>query len=217
MKRLAKYSNLARMVCALALAVTAQAASISFQGVFGADDQVQLFNLTLTSTATVTVMSIAYGGGINSAGTSIAPGGFDTFFTLFAPDGSQIDTNDDGGCGHVNSGNGGCLDSWLAENLTAGVYTLALTQSGNDPIGSLGDGFSQQGQGNFTCPQGFCDVFGNQQNGSWAVDILNVDAASETGAASTVPEPASYELVGVSLLLLALAAWRKQCSSSPKY
>src|ERR1019366_10737204 len=131
-------------ICAIALALTAQAANFSFQGQFGADDQVQLFQLTLNSTTTITMVSLAYGGGTNSGGTLIPPGGFDTFFTLFAADGSQIDTNDDGGCGNVNSGNGGCLDAWLSEDLAAGSYTLALTESGNDPMGSLGDGFSEQ-------------------------------------------------------------------------
>jgi hypothetical protein len=167
-----------------ALGVSAQAASISYQGTFGADDQVQLINFTLNSATTATMVSFGYGGGTNSMGTVIPPGGFDTFFTLFAGDGSQIDTNDDEGCGNVNSGNGGCLDAWLSESLAAGTYTLALTQSGNDPMGSLSDGFTEQEQGNFTCPQGFCDAFGDQQNGSWAVDILNVDSVSQAGGSA---------------------------------
>jgi hypothetical protein len=82
-------------IYAISLALTAQAANFSFQGQFSAADMV----------------SLAYCGGTNSTGTLIPPGGFDTFFTLFAADGSQINTNDDGGCGSVNSGNGGCLDA----------------------------------------------------------------------------------------------------------
>ena len=61
--------------------------------------------------------------------------------------------------------------------LPAGSYILALTQSGNDPNGNLSDGFTEQGQGDFTANggcQAFCDIFGNTDNGNWAVDILNV-------------------------------------------
>ncbi len=177
-----KPSSIPVAACFLALAMTsAQASTSSFQGNFSTDDQVQLFDLTLNSTATITMVSLAYGGGVNSGGTVIPAGGFDTFFTLFAADGSQIDTNDDGGCGLVNTGNGGCLDAWLSETLAAGAYTLVLTQSGNGPAGNLSDGFVEQGQGNFTCPAGFCDLFGDQQNGSWAVDVVNVDSASQVG------------------------------------
>jgi hypothetical protein len=197
--------KLARLLAGMfTLGVGARAANFSFQGTFGTDDQVELINFTLNSAATANMVSFGYGGGTNSMGTAIPPGGFDTFFTLFAGDGSQIDTNDDGGCGNVNAGNGGCFDAWLSENLAAGSYTLALTQSGNDPMGSLSDGFTEQGQGNFTCPQGFCDAFGDQQNGSWAVDILNVDSASQADAGSAAPEPGSYQLTGVALLLLTL-------------
>lgn len=204
-----------RTACLLAFTMTtALAGNLSFQGDFSTDDQVQFFNFSLTSAASVAMVSLAYGGGTNAAGTVIPAGGFDTFFTLFASDGSQINTNDDGGCGHVNAGNGGCLDAWLSENLAAGAYTLALTQSGNDPAGDLSDGFIEQGQGNFTCPQGFCDTFGNQQNGFWAVDILNVDAASPD---APVPEPATFELAALPcFLLLALATRRRAVRRSRK-
>lgn len=190
---------LLRFTCVLALALPAAASNISFLGTFATDDQVQLFDFTVNSTTTVTLVSLAYGGGTNSASQVIPAGGFDSFFTLFAADGSQINTNDDGGCGLVNAGNGGCLDAYLSETLNAGSYTLALTESGNDPAGNLSDGFIEQGQGDFTCPQGFCDVFGDHQNGSWAVDIRNVESASIEG----VPEPGTFSLVCGFLLIFA--------------
>ena len=87
----------ARTACFLTLAcATGQAANISFQGNFSGDDQVQPFNLTDNSTATVTMVSFAYGGGTNAAGTVVPAGGFDTFFTLFAADGSMINTSMEG-------------------------------------------------------------------------------------------------------------------------
>src|SRR5579863_6405708 len=134
---------------------TAQAQSnFSFEGTFLTDDQVQLFNFTLTSDATVTFQSWGYGGGTNAAGTVIPPGGFDSLFSWFAPDGSLIGVNDDG-CGLAGKNHGACLDAFATPLLPAGTYTLALTESGNDSLGTgfpgdLSLGFSEQGQGDFT-------------------------------------------------------------------
>jgi hypothetical protein len=196
----------------LAIAVsTAQADSFSFAGSFLTDDQVQLFDFTLTSAATVTFQSFGYAGGTNQAGTVIPPGGFDSYFTWFDSAGNQIATDDDGldneGCVDVGESNGACLDAFAQPLLTAGSYTLALTESGNDPNGSLSDGFSEQGQGDFTangpCPA-FCDVFGNQDNGNWAVDILNVSSIQ-----NSTPEPVTMLLAGCGIALIGLAKRRR--------
>ena len=94
--------------------------------------------------------------------------------------------------------------------LSAGSYTLALTQSGNFANcadffpGDLSCGFARQGQGNYTpgvtgdpgCTA-FCGTFDTQENGDWAVDILNVNSAS---AITTTPEPVSMLLAGVRML-----------------
>jgi hypothetical protein len=188
---------------------TLQAGNYSFEGTFLTDDQVQLFDFTLTSAGTVTLQSYGYGGGTNAAGTAILAGGFDSLFSWFGSDGSLIDVNDDG-CGLAGSNHGACLDAFATPLLSAGTYTLALTESGNDSLGvgfpgDLSLGFSEQGQGDFTasgsCPA-FCDVFGNQDNGNWAVDILNVSSASEAGA---TPEPATILLAGCGIALMGLA------------
>jgi hypothetical protein len=190
--------DLFRLICVSTLVLSAQASSFSYQGIFTGDDQIQLIDFSLSAGAVVQIASLGYGGGTNATGALIPPGGFDTFFTLFAGDGSQITTNDDAGCAHGNNPFGnGCLDAWIAESLPAGNFTLALTQSGNEPAGALSDGFTQQGQGNFTCPPGFCDVFGEQLNGHWAVDILGANPVS------SAPEPATFLLAGLSLLLAA--------------
>jgi hypothetical protein len=203
-----------RMLGLLAIAaISLPAATLSFTGTFATDDQVQLFNFTLTSGSIVTFQSLGYGGGTNAAGTIIPPGGFDSFFTWFDATGDQIGTDDDG-CGAAASNNGACLDAYFQGFLPAGDYVLALTESGNEPNGSLSDGFTEQGMGDFTasgaCPA-FCDSFGNQDNGNWAVDISGVDGPSPVG----VPEPASFALTFCGLSLFALARrWRTLSHSS---
>jgi hypothetical protein len=158
------------------------------------------------------MQSWGYGGGTNAADQVIPAGGFDSYFTWFGSDGSQIGQNDDGcGAGHLH--NGACLDAFTSVFLSAGSYTLALTQSGNNPNGNLSDGFTEQGQGNFTangsCPA-FCDGLGNTDNGNWAVDILGVASATEVGA---TPEPSTWvsSLAGIALLLV---AWRRHGNQS---
>ena len=199
------------LISALAAAAASADANFSFTGTFSTDDQVQLFNLTLTSTVTdVIFQSLGYAGGTNAAGTTIAPGGFDTFFTWYDSSGNQIGTDNDGlnneGCVDVGSFNGACLDAYFTGTLTPGSYTLALTESGNFPNGSLSDGFSQQGMGNFTASGTclvFCDTFGNASTGAWAVDIDNVASAAPEAAPAPEPSAIVLTLAGLSLLVLA--------------
>ncbi len=200
---------------AVAVSTVQAQSNYSFEGLFLTDDQVQLFDFTLATGSTVTLQSLEYGGGTNAHSQVIPAGGFDTFFTLFAGDGTQISTNDDIGCGGATNKNiitGVCLDAYTSGPLPAGSYVLALTQSANEPIGNLGDGFTEAGQGDYTpafygtpgCTA-FCDAFGGIDNGNWAVDILNVTSATEVGAGAT-PEPSTWVLStgGIALLLVAL-------------
>ena len=189
-----------------AATVSLSAGTYSFFGTFTTDDQVQLFNVGLSTDSIVTFVSFGYGGGTNGAGTVIQPGGFDSEFTWFDSTGNQIGTNDDGGCGTVNSYNGSCLDAYFQGFLSAGTYTLALTESGNDPNGNLSDGFSEQGNGDFTASgtcAAFCDTFGNQDKGKWAVDIVNVDSVS------AVPEPGTVLPAFSGLFVIALVRRRR--------
>ncbi len=191
-------SNLIRIPLLLTLAAAASlAGNFSFTGTLGNDSQAQLFSLSLANAGIVTVQSYGYGGGVNFDGATIAPGGFDSYLTGYAEDGTQTGTNDDG-CGTANSTADGCLDALFSDFLDAGTYTLALTVSGNGPVGTLSQGFTQDGNPNFTCPAGFCDVFSNQRNGNWAVDILGVDFATST------PEPATFLGVPVAMAMLGL-------------
>jgi hypothetical protein len=201
-----------RLLIGITVAVPAiQAASFSFGGTFTTDDQVQLFTFSITSNATVTFRTFGYGGGTNSAGMIIPHGGFDPQLTWYMANGSEVGNNNDGGCANVAMFHGACLDSFAQVFLTAGSYTLALTQSGNDPNGDLSAGFAQQGNPDFTavpglCAGPFCDFNGIQNTGNWAVDILNVTSA--TGPAS-VPEPGTILLGGCGIALAAVMARRK--------
>jgi hypothetical protein len=207
--------NILQVLCVAALtSATLQAASFSFQGTFGSDDQIQLFNFAISSNTIVTLKSLGYGGGTNSAAAEIMAGGFDPVLTLFQADGTQVGSfDDDPGCAHTNQNHGACLDSYFSDLLQAGSYQLALTQSGNVSFGNLSDGFLQQGQGNFTAgncsplnPQGFCDTFGNHNNGAWALDIIGVDSAAPV---SGVPEPSSRSLAACALGFFGIVCWRR--------
>jgi hypothetical protein len=93
--------------------VTARTDIVSLRRTFLADDQLQLFNFTISSSTTVTFHRYGFGGGTNAAGD---PG-------------------------------------------------LVCTESGQGDFTA-----------NVTCPA-FCDTFGNESNGKWAIDILNVNTA----------------------------------------
>ncbi len=196
MKRLKIVAGLVALVAGSLAAGT----DFSFTGTFSTDDQLQLFDFTLTSTTLVTFETFGYGGGTNSAGTVIPAGGFDPRLTWFQGDGTQIGQSDTGSCPPQNLAIGACNDVYVQITLDPGSYILALTQDGNDSNGDLSDGFAEQGNPNFTadgpCPQ-FCDsLSGDQLTGNWAVDILTVTSATQ------LPEPVSLALTGCGLALL---------------
>lgn len=204
--------QLCGLMAAAAMGLSAST-SYSFTGTFGTDDQIQIFDLSLAATTTVTFETLSYGGGMNAAGASILPGGFDPRLTWFQADGTEIGFDNGGHCGVTASYLGACNDAYFQGTLAAGNYILVLTEDGNDANGNFSDGFSQQGNGDFTatgtCPA-FCDsLSGAQLTGNWAVDILGV------GSASAVPEPGAAGLIGIGLALAALGS-RKLRGSARK-
>jgi hypothetical protein len=112
---------------------------------------------------------------------------------------------------------------WLA-----GTYTVVLSTFANPGVGNLSDGFfasavlGLNGPSNFTCQVGspgyqgnpptigvdqpFCDEFlpGTERTGNWALDILNVDSATEA------PEPGSAGLGVLGGALLLAAGYRRR-------
>lgn len=205
------------LLAAAALLPSAFGAAVSsFTGTFTADDNIQVFDISLGADSSLTVQTFGYAGGTNGNADLIPAGGFDPALALFSPSGSLIATNDDGGCGTVNADpvTGQCLDSFLAQaNLTsAGVYILTLTESPNraqDNFG-LADTFPDPpGTGNFTCAafggnpdSPFCDWTGAQRNGNWAVDISASQLLSASESAA--PEPGSFALITAALALFAI-------------
>jgi hypothetical protein len=194
----------------LMLPLPGVAASFSFTGNFVQDDDVQFFSFTLNAPSTVAVRTYSYAGGTNAAGQSIAPGGFDPNVSIFDSTGI-IDSQNDAGCPAVNADpvTGACWDSlWIPLSpLPAGSYIVALSQSGNFAVEpTLADGFTRDGQGNFTgplflgAPGAFLDQNQNQRTPAWALDILDVDSAVMVG----IPEPATAGLFASACAILLL-------------
>ena len=187
----------------------ASANNLSFTGAFTTDDQSQSFTFNLAGSTSIVARTFGYAGGTNAAGTAIAAGGFDPWLSLFDGSGNLLASVDNGTCGQVGTDpvSGACLDSYIAQTLGAGSYTLILTESDNQPAGtSLSDGFTRTGQGDFTasafgCASGpFCDVNGLNRTGDWAVDIDNVGGTQGAG----VPEAPAVLPLGLSLIVFTL-------------
>ena len=198
------------------LPLISRAANLTLQGNFTADDNVQLFSVSLAAPAAIDFRSYGYAGGTTSTGVTVPRGGFDTILTLFSSSGAFLDENDDGAGVATDPSTGLAADARITANLAAGSYTVALTQYDNFSIGDLADGFTEAGRPTFTadpnfanggpCPGNmFRDISGSDgrcRDGHWALDFVNV--ASVTPVAAT-PEPSALLLAGVGLALLLLS------------
>jgi len=203
MRMLCSWRGLAIGALCATLGGVASASSFSFTGTFNTDDQLQYLEFVAASPS-VTIDTLGYGGGTNAASSVIPAGGFAPVLSLFSENGGStfspsnllLDTTfPSGSCsGNTDPGTGACLDVALSESaLTTGdTYLVVLTENSNSPVApTLGDGFTQAGSGDFTgpdfgCPDGsFCDPFGNDRTGNWAVDISGATSAQLAG----VPEP----------------------------
>jgi hypothetical protein len=183
------------------VATTASAEAFSFTGTFQTDNDVELLSFTIGAETTVTFLTLSYAGGTNAADQVIPAGGFDPLLTLFDPSGNEIGAFDNGGPGQVGLGPDGYLDSYGSEDLLAGTYTLALTESPNYSLdGTLGDGFPGGGP-YYPCTDNadFCDFAGNALDGNWAVDILGADSALDESQSTGTPEPGSLILLSSGL------------------
>jgi len=160
------------------------------------------------------------GSGMNPGQAGPCTGNTGNPLTTLAPDPIT------GGCGDVyypttQSFPGG---TWMP-----GTYTLAISMYSNPAAGNLSDGFLIPVQGypvpgNYTCMVGapgvqgspatvpetdpFCDEFlpGAERTGSWALDIINVDSATQVGA---TPEPGTISLMLLAGIVLQAVARRK--------
>jgi hypothetical protein len=193
----------------------ASAASFSFTGTFSGDADVRYFSFTLASASNVTISSLGYGGGTNSAGQTIAAGGFDPVVALFDGSGTYMHvTGDEDGAGAATDpSTGAAYDPLFSVNLAAGTYTLALTQSFNFANGpTIADGFlfDPVADAHFTADfiscgaAGFCDATGAARTNAWALDIVGVDAAFPT------PLPGALQLFATGLGAFGFAAYRRK-------
>jgi len=197
------------------------AANFSFQGALTRDDEVQLFTFSVGSTSTVTLRSLSYAGGVNSAGTTIARGGFDPILALFNGSGASINQNDDGNSlVPADPVTGQNFDVFLQSSLTAGSYTVSVMQFDNFANGpNLSNGFLNTGNPTFTsffgCSNGrFCDVTASNRTAAWAFDILGVDTATTPQPPGGVPEPATVSMMIAGLGLIALFGKRRYASAN---
>lgn len=185
-----RFLNTALAAAVLAAgSASALAANVSFTGNLAGVDDVQYFTFELAASSDVVLRTWSYAGGMNAAGSSITGGGFDTLVSLFSGVGAGailIGANDDGIGVATDPGTGQAHDALLESfGLTAGSYTVALTQFANFANGpTLGDGFLGGGNAGF-----------DGRSKAWALDIMGVDSA-----AAPLPGTLALALLGLAAL-----------------
>lgn len=181
----------------------------AFSGIFTEDDNLRLISYSVQNTAEVTIFT-----------TSFANGGFAPLLTLFDANGNFLFSDSglaDNDCVHngVDAATGACYDSRLSWNSVAGAkYLVALTEYDNFAVGpTLADGFSEQGNGNFTAKPPFNPVIPGasfllpgptQRTSRWALTLTSADS---TLFASTVFEPGTTILCLAGMALI--AGWKR--------
>lgn len=226
---------------ALSPSARANATYLSNTGTFATPESAFEQTFTLSSTSTIEVQTWGFGGGTNAAGQLILPGGFDSLVALFSGTATNASILTDGsgnpiadaqnffnpypfalsGCppaGTVTVGavTGVCGDNTLMATLSAGTYTLLLTDANfvalavNPGISSpfdLTDTTSNlYGTGNGSYNDLSAGVFQtcasstdcNTDNGGFAVDIVDQSGAT----ISPTPEPGTLALYVSGLALM---------------
>ena len=202
-------------VLMLSLMGTAAAETRVHQGLLASDDALAVVDFELLAEDLFSVRSLSFAGGRTGLGTAVAAGGFAPVLTLFDLGSGGLVTGDRGSAhsagnciGAADAATGFCWDAGFSHTLTAGRYRLVLSQDGNDPLGGLADGFSQQGQADYTAAYGglaggamFVAVNGQQRDGHWAL-------AFSADQLAPVPEPTQAWLLAAGLgWLVSLAGW----------
>lgn len=203
------------MLAMFVFAGTASATRFSDSGTLSDPEEDVLITLHLNLGGSVDLQTYGFGGGIDFAGHRIESGGFDAYVGIFSGTGpdalfingtSDILSNYSPGCPPagtltIGSVTGQCGDDDLViEGLTAGTYTILLSDGGYIPEaefesgpGYLGDGFVDLTGGAFQTCYDANDC--NNDTGNWALDITAPEGASLV----TTPEPNPFRLSALAL------------------
>ena len=227
-----RFAVLAASVPFLLLATAVKAdTTTSYTGTLATSESTFQTTLTLTSAENVTLQTFGFGGGVNGAGTAIAPGGTDPFLAIFSGTGSGATILTDGmgnpygtsldlgnyssfmGCppaGLVDFGGPTCGDITMSfAALAAGAYTLVLSDGqyiANAVFdnGTLGEGFADFTGGVF------CNLENNGVNCPNNTGLLSPHPSGAyaldvtvSGANTATPEPTSFVLLAAGLFTLA--------------
>jgi hypothetical protein len=174
-------------IISLVTASSLPASIISVFGTFITDDEQAKIYYTVQNEANVTVST-----------TSFATGGFLPILSVFDDTGNFVD---------LNSGGASNSDASLTWTSHAGVqYLVVLTEYDNFPnlipTNTYSDGFTRDGQGNFTeLLYGFPGPFrldSDQLTGDWTVEFTSTDPSL-----LVTPEPGTAALLLGGALLLA--------------
>jgi len=159
------------------------------------DDSQAVFEFSLLSPSSVTLVTWSYAGGTNAAGQQIPSGGFDPVISVFDRNGALIDDNDDGSTVQ-DPDTGLSYDSLLMLELSEGDYAAILTQY---PNRYDADQAEFTGSNRTTIADG-------DRSANWAIDFLGVDEAMFIGLLNpaTPPSPPEQEELDEALQSIAI-------------
>ena len=189
--------------------------SVTQSGTFTVDNQKAQYTFTVPTAQTLYFYTTSYAGGLNANGTTAPKGGFDPILSLFDSSGTFLADNDEDPAHYnrLDPTTNAVFDSYLSKPLTAGSYTLVLTQYDNFSAGNLSDGFQQDNTQSYDgtsftqqfAAQGATGRFydtsnipGAQRNGNYT---FNISATAPT-VGPAAPEPAQTAALGVFGLAL---------------
>lgn len=207
---------------ALTVATNVCAANtLSYTGSLNTDDDTYSATFTIAVDSVFTARSFSFAGGTNAQGQVFGPGGFAPVLSLFQGPSDELVrsavANAGGHGGHFDATTGLPWDAYMNLSLTAGEYTIVLSQDGNFANGPfLSDGFLMAGQTDYTgqawgspgsmfvLTNSGTEFDGRSRTNHWAFDIT-----AQGLQAQAVPEPDGLALMLAGLASLGLVHRRR--------